>query len=158
MFQDLLGTFPLFVSVITDHLNDFSLNISQYFIISPPFRALDVKFGATDIVIKSRQLFHAESPSTPPGLAWPNICRHEFLKSISRSNHASSLEESANTGGSVTPFGEFWSQFNFQIYHTTRQVISHHFFTLCVQSNHWDSGIKPIGIPFISPLILLSWG
>jgi hypothetical protein len=42
------------MGVITDDLNNFLFNLSQYFFVSLPFGALHVELGAADLVIESR--------------------------------------------------------------------------------------------------------
>jgi predicted ATP-grasp superfamily ATP-dependent carboligase len=50
VLQDFVGTFPLSMSVIADHLNNLFLNLNNDFLISFSVGTLHIEFGASHLM------------------------------------------------------------------------------------------------------------
>jgi hypothetical protein len=51
MLQNILGTLPLLVSVVVDHLNNFLLDVSYNLLVSFVFRVFHIEYGASHIMV-----------------------------------------------------------------------------------------------------------
>jgi hypothetical protein len=139
MFQNPLGTFPLSVGEISNHLDNFPLNLSHDLFVSFICRSFNIEYGASHILIQSEQPLYLKCPWSPSGLAPPNVGSHKFLEGVPRSNHASCLVKCTCA----------WSKF----FHITgvpgRQADNPYFVSAVRETRKWGKvsvggfGIKP---------------
>jgi hypothetical protein len=98
MFQNILGTLPLFVGEVSDHLDNFLLDLSHNFVIGLVCGSIDIEYGASHVFIQPGQPLCLKCPRSPSGLARPDVSSYEFLKGVSCSDHAGRLVKCTGAG------------------------------------------------------------
>jgi hypothetical protein len=62
MFQNPLGTFPFFVGKVSNHLDNFLLDLGHNLIIGLVCGSLDIEYGASHVLIQPWQPLHFKCP------------------------------------------------------------------------------------------------